>query len=73
MSNEDQELLRAVREWRPPKALHPMAMTAFGVYFVQLADASADLFTSGCSSRASFRCARLISSALADRETPSTS
>ena len=32
MSNEDQELLRAVREWRPPKALHPMAMTAFGVY-----------------------------------------
>lgn len=32
MSKEDQELLRQVREWRPPKTLHPIAMTAWEVY-----------------------------------------
>lgn len=32
MSTEDQELLKAVREWRPPEKLHPIAMTAWEVY-----------------------------------------
>ena len=32
MSKEDDELLRAVREWRPPQTLHPMAMTAWEVF-----------------------------------------
>jgi hypothetical protein len=32
MSKEDQELLRAVREWRPPTTLHPIAMTAWEIY-----------------------------------------
>lgn len=32
MSQEDVELLQAVRDWRPPTSLHPMAMQAFHVY-----------------------------------------
>ena len=32
MADEDQELLRTVREWRPPETLHPIAMKAWDVY-----------------------------------------
>ena len=32
MAEEDRKLLEAVRNWRPPKELHPIAMVAFGVY-----------------------------------------
>lgn len=32
MSQEDVELLEAVRDWRPPTKLHPMAMLAFHHY-----------------------------------------
>lgn len=32
MSQEDVELLKAVREWKPPEELHPMAMTAWHFY-----------------------------------------
>jgi hypothetical protein len=32
MSKEDQELLRAVREWRPPETLHPIAGEAWKIY-----------------------------------------
>jgi hypothetical protein len=29
---EDEALLKAVREWRPPTKLHPIAMHAWGIY-----------------------------------------
>jgi hypothetical protein len=32
MSEEDVALLRAVREWRPPDTLHPIAMEAWHLY-----------------------------------------
>ncbi|MEL7367612.1 MAG: hypothetical protein AAFN74_01775 [Myxococcota bacterium] len=32
MSSEDRKLLEAVRNWRPPQELHPIAMVAFGLY-----------------------------------------
>ena len=32
MTAEDRKLLEAVRNWRPPKELHPIAMAAFGIY-----------------------------------------
>lgn len=32
MSQEDVELLEAVRNWRPPTKLHPMAMSAYHLY-----------------------------------------
>lgn len=32
MSDEDEKLLKAVREWRPPTKLHPIAMHAFHIY-----------------------------------------
>ncbi len=32
MSDEDKKLLEAVRNWRPPKELHPICMAAYGVY-----------------------------------------
>jgi hypothetical protein len=32
MSSEDLNLLQAVRDWRPPKTLHPIAMRAWHVY-----------------------------------------
>ena len=39
MSEEDRKLLEAVRNWRPPEKLHPIAMAAYGVY----AEAGKDL------------------------------
>ena len=32
LSQEDAELLRLVREWHPPAALHPIAMQAWQIY-----------------------------------------
>ncbi len=32
MSEEDEQLLEAVRTWRPPEKLHPMAMVVWGIY-----------------------------------------
>jgi hypothetical protein len=32
MSEEDQKLLKAIRDWRPPKTLHPIAMNAVEIY-----------------------------------------
>jgi hypothetical protein len=32
MTDEDRELLAAVRDWRPSAELHPIAMTAFRLY-----------------------------------------
>ncbi len=32
MTAEDRKLLEAVRNWRPPTELHPIAMAAFGIY-----------------------------------------
>jgi hypothetical protein len=32
MSQEDEALLRAVRDWRPPTTLHPIAMFAWNLY-----------------------------------------
>lgn len=32
MSEEDVKLLEAVRDWRPPEKLHPMAMVVWGIY-----------------------------------------
>ncbi|MEM7674962.1 MAG: hypothetical protein AAF449_03060 [Myxococcota bacterium] len=32
MTAEDRKLLEAVRNWRPPKELHPIAMVSFGLY-----------------------------------------
>lgn len=43
MSEEDRKLLEAVRNWRPPTELHPIAMASFGVY----AEAGNDLTPKG--------------------------
>lgn len=32
MSDEDRKLLEAVRNWRPPKELHPIAVVAYRMY-----------------------------------------
>lgn len=32
MSDEDAKLLQQVRDWQPPKQLHPMAMAAWHIY-----------------------------------------